>query len=293
MKKKSPVVGVTLGDPAGIGPEVVKKALRIIGRRINVEVVGDAGKARPVQPSVSGAKIAQQALVQSVQRLKRGQWAAVVNGPISKEWMHQAGFRFPGQTEFYAKSFGLKSDEVTMIMVGPRLRVALANTHLSLRNAVKGLRKSHIVRSGVHLAQLLKRIGHKKPRIAVCGLNPHAGERGAFGNEEARIIQPAVKELKKRTGLSIFGPESPDAVFRHAMEGRYDGVVAMYHDQGLIPAKLLDFDSTVNVTAGLPVVRCSPDHGTAFGLAGRGMARPDSFVAALRLAHQLVLSRSK
>jgi 4-hydroxythreonine-4-phosphate dehydrogenase len=119
-------------------------------------------------------------------------------------------------------------------------------------------------------------------------LNPHAGENGKFGNEEKRVVQPAIRELRRKTGFRIFGPESPDAVFRRAWKGEFDGVVALYHDQGLIPAKLLDFDETVNVTAGLPVVRCSPDHGTAFTLAGKGKARPDSFLAAVHLARRLV-----
>ena len=293
MSHKRPVVGVTLGDPAGIGPELIRKARKMIGRKMVIEVLGGEAKIRPGRPSISGANVAREALSLSVSRLKQGRWGAVVNGPISKEWMHRAGFRFPGQTEFYAHAFGRKADEVTMMMIGPRLRVALASTHLSLRRAVQGLRKKDIVRAGVHLAEILKRLGKRKPRIAVCGLNPHAGEGGAFGLEEKRIIAPAIRELKRRTRLPISGPESPDAVFRQAYRGDFDGVVALYHDQGLIPAKLLDFDSTVNLTAGLPVVRCSPDHGTAFSLAGRGVARPDSLIAALRLAHRLAKNPQK
>lgn len=180
-----------------------------------------------------------------------------------------------------------------MMMIGPRLRVALVSTHLSLRRAVQGLNQKEIIRSGVHLADVLKRLGCKKPRIAVCGLNPHAGENGAFGQEDKKIVLPAVKELRKRTKFPISGPESPDTVFWRAYRGEFDGVVALYHDQGLIPAKLLDFNSTVNVTAGLPVVRCAPDHGTAFSIAGRGTAQPDSLIAAIRLAHRLVKNPPK
>jgi 4-phospho-D-threonate 3-dehydrogenase / 4-phospho-D-erythronate 3-dehydrogenase len=198
------------------------------------------------------------------------------------------GFHFPGQTEFYAKAFRVKADDVTMMMIGPRLRVALATTHLSLKKAVLGLRSKQIVRAGRHLAETLQRLGVRRPRIAVCGLNPHAGEGGKFGGDEKKIVEPAVKELRKRTKFAFFGPESPDAVFRRAWQGEFDGVVALYHDQGLIPAKLLDFDETVNVTAGLPVVRCSPDHGTAFALAGKAKARSDSFRAAVQLAGRLV-----
>ena len=211
----------------------------------------------------------------------------MVNGPVSKEWLAKAGFRFPGQTEFYARRFGQTEDSVTMCMVGPRLRVALAGTHLSLRRAVSGLKPAGIVRAGQHLAELLKRIGIQRPRIAICGLNPHAGEQGLFGKEDARVVAPAVRQLLRKTRLSVVGPEPADTVFRRAVQGEFDGVVALYHDQGLIPAKLLDFDRTVNVTMGLPVIRCSPDHGTAFGLAGKGKAKPDSMIEAVKLAFRL------
>jgi 4-hydroxythreonine-4-phosphate dehydrogenase len=141
--------------------------------------------------------------------------------------------------------------------------------------------------------EILRRLGCRNPRVAVCGLNPHAGEGGAFGKEEKKTVLPAVKELQRRTHGRVSGPESPDTVFRRAFLGEFDGVVALYHDQGLIPAKLLDFDSTVNLTAGLPVIRCSPDHGTAFSLAGRKKAKPDSLIAAIRLAHRLAKNRKK
>jgi len=236
---------------------------------------------------LAGAKLTKEALLESVRLLKSGEIQAVVNGPVSKEGLGKAGFSFPGQTEFYAKAFGVRPDDVSMMMIGPRLRVALASTHISLRKAVLGLRAKQIARAGKHLGETLKKLGVRRPRIAVCGLNPHAGENGKFGNEEKRVVEPAIRELKRKTDFRISGPESPDAVFRRACKGEFDGVVALYHDQGLIPAKLLDFDETVNVTAGLPVVRCSPDHGTAFALAGKGRARPNSFLAAVRLARRL------
>ena len=293
MRKKRLLIGVTLGDPAGVGPELIKKALRKIGNSIPIEVLGESGSTRSGRPSLAGAQVAKVALEESVYSLKKNRWAAVVNGPVSKEWLQRVGFAFPGQTEFYAKSFGKSANEVTMLMIGPRLRIALVSTHLSLLRAVKGLRKKDIVRSGVHLIGILKRLGFKKPKIAVCGLNPHAGEGGAFGQEEKKIVLPAVRELQKRMRLQISGPESPDTVFWRAYRGEFDGVVALYHDQGLIPAKLLDFDSTVNVTAGLPVVRCAPDHGTAFSMAGRGMAKPHSLIAAIRLAYRLAKNPAK
>ncbi|KRP33639.1 MAG: hypothetical protein ABS33_03995 [Verrucomicrobia subdivision 6 bacterium BACL9 MAG-120924-bin69] len=287
MRKQNIVVGITWGDPAGVGPELAEKIMRTFRGPFFLRAVGHQTK-RPGKPSLSGARLARAALDESVRLLRSGEIQAVVNGPISKEWMGKVGFHFPGQTEFYAKAFRVKADDVTMMMIGPRLRVALATTHLSLKKAVLGLRSKQIVRAGRHLAETLQRLGVRRPRIAVCGLNPHAGEGGKFGGDEKKIVEPAVKELRKRTKFAFFGPESPDAVFRRAWQGEFDGVVALYHDQGLIPAKLLDFDETVNVTAGLPVVRCSPDHGTAFALAGKGKARPNSFRAAVQLAGRLV-----
>jgi 4-hydroxythreonine-4-phosphate dehydrogenase len=139
----------------------------------------------------------------------------------------------------------------------------------------------------MHLAELLRKMGVRRPRIAVCGLNPHAGEGGLFGQEDKRIVAPAVRRLRKKARLPFSGPESADTVFHRAIKGEFDGVVALYHDQGLIPAKLLDFERTVNVTMGLPVVRCAPDHGTAFGIAGKGRARPDSMIEAVKLAAKL------
>ena len=236
---------------------------------------------------MAGARQALAALEQSARLLKIGKIQAVVNGPVSKEWLAKVGFRFPGQTEFYARRFGANREDVTMCMVGPRLRVALATTHVSLGQAVRGLKTSSIVRAGAHLARLLSKLGIRKPRIAVCGLNPHAGEGCLFGREEKKIIEPAIRKLRRKCRVSCSGPEPADTVFRRAVDGEFDGVVALYHDQGLIPAKLLDFDLTVNVTMGLPVVRCSPDHGTAFGIAGKGKARVDSMLEAVKLASRL------
>ena len=282
-----PVVGLTMGDPAGIGPELVAQVVRRMGRKASLRILGSSRRFRPGVPTLAGAKQAWEALEESVRLLKGKKIDAVVNGPVSKEWLARVGFRYPGQTEFYARRFGKKADGVTMCMVGPRLRVALASTHLSLRRATAGLKTSAIVRSGLHLAELLKRLGIRRPRIAVCGLNPHAGEGGMFGQEERRIVAPAVRRLKQKTRASVAGPESADTVFGRAMEGEFDGVVALYHDQGLIPAKLLDFDRTVNVTMGLPVIRCSPDHGTAFGIAGKRKARVESMLEAVKLTCRL------
>ena len=285
--KKNAVLGITLGDPAGVGPELVRKVIRRMARSYKLRIIGNEEGFQPGQPTLRGAKMALEALNESVRLLKSGDIAGVVNGPVSKEWLRRVGFQFPGQTEFYANAFGMKSEAVTMLMIGPRLRVALASTHVSLKRAVCDLSKGQILRAGVHLVETLRRLGFRRPRIAVCGLNPHGGEGGLFGNEEKKVVEPAVRELSKKVGYKVWGPESPDTVFLRAGKGEFDGVVALYHDQGLIPAKLLDFESTVNVTAGLPVVRCSPDHGTAFDLAGKGKAKADSLMAAIRLAGQL------
>jgi len=291
VKSLRPVVGLTLGDPAGVGPEILTQVTRRLGKNIKFCLMGSHGKFRPGRPTWAGAREAWRALEESVQLLRSGDIQAVVNGPVSKEWLAKVGFRFPGQTEFYARRFGRKNEEVTMCMVGPRLRVAMVTTHVSLREAISRLTPGSIVRAGLHLVELLKKIGVARPRIAVCGLNPHAGERGLFGKEDQRIVVPAIRRIRKKTRLKVGGPEPADTVFGRAVHGEFDGVVALYHDQGLIPAKLLDFDRTVNVTMGLPFPRCSPDHGTAFAIAGKGKARPDSMIEAVQLAARLARGR--
>ena len=285
------MIGLTLGDPAGIGPELMVKVRRRLAGGVRLRLLGSAKGIRPGHPSSSGARAAWGALQESVRLLRQGEIQAVVNGPVSKAWLRRAGFPFPGQTEFYARNFNLKNDQVTMCLVGPKLRVALASTHISLRRAVSGLTTATIVRAGLHLAELLQKMGIRRPRIAVCGLNPHAGEGGLFGHEDRRIVAPAVQRLREKARLSFSGPEPADTVFLRAVQGEFHGVVALYHDQGLIPAKLLDFDRTVNVTLGLPVVRCAPDHGTAFGIAGKRQARPDSMIEAVKLAVRLARAK--
>jgi len=284
---RDPVIGLTLGDPAGVGPELADQVVRRLGKKVRLRLLGSRQGIRAGAPTREGAYRARQALEESVRLLRQKEIHAVVNGPVSKEWLGKVGFRFPGQTEFYARRLGRKAEAVTMCLVGPRLRVALATTHVSLRRAIVGLTTGAIVRAGLHLAEILKKMGIVRPRIAVCGLNPHAGERGLFGKEDLRIVGPAVRKLRARSRLPFTGPESADTIFGRAVKGEFDGVVALYHDQGLIPAKLLDFDQTVNVTMGLPVVRCSPDHGTAFGIAGKGKAKPDSMIEAVKLAKRL------
>jgi len=213
----------------------------------------------------------------------------VVTAPISKRRMYDVGFRFPGQTEFFADRCETKN--FAMLLTGGKLTVALVTVHLPLREIFAALKTDEIVRVGLLLHDFLRRRGIGKPRIAVAGLNPHAGESGALGREEIEIIAPAIAQLQSaianRQSAIIAGPFPPDTIFHHAANGAWDAVLCMYHDQGLIPLKLHAFHEGVNVTLGLPFPRTSPDHGTAFEIAGKNIARPDSMIAAINLAVEL------
>jgi 4-hydroxythreonine-4-phosphate dehydrogenase len=288
-----PVIGITLGDAAGIGPEVARAALASgkLNARFEYRLIGSCLEAVPGQPDEATARAAIAALEESVALLKSGGIAAVVTAPISKDHLAGYGFDFPGQTEFYAARFDCRDYE--MCLTGPHLTVGLITIHEPLRNVPDLLTTAQIVRHGKLLAAFCRQRGKASPRIAVAGLNPHAGERGRMGTEEMTIIQPAVDALNLAgEGASFHGPLPPDTLFYHAARGQYDAVLCMYHDQGLIPLKLLDFDEAVNLTLGLPVVRTSPDHGTAFDIAGKGIASPASMIAAINLAGELVLGRS-
>lgn len=278
---------ITLGDPAGIGPEVIDLALASgqLPDGFDFEVLGDRHAGTPGHPDSRSATAAMAALDQAVSILHAGKAAAVVTGPVSKEAMQSIGFAFPGQTEYLAHAFGI--DNFAMLLTGNTLTVGLATIHTALASVPRLLSSDLIYRTGLLTAGFLRRRGIAHPRIAVAGLNPHAGENGAFGEEENLIILPAIRRLNQ-AGAGIFsGPAVPDAVFREAALGHFDAVLAMYHDQGLIPLKLVDFNNAVNVTLGLPVLRTSPDHGTAFALAGRNLADPASMIAAIRLACEL------
>jgi 4-hydroxythreonine-4-phosphate dehydrogenase len=282
-----PEILITLGDPAGIGPEVIDAALAsgALPEGFDFRVIGDRFAGIPGKPTRESAKAALDALEESVRLLRETDAAAVVTAPVSKEGLQSVGFPFPGQTEFYANAFG--SDDFGMLLTGPTLTVGLATIHNSLADVPRLLTADGIFRIGSLTAAFLRKRGIASPHIAVCGLNPHAGENGAFGSEERTVIAPAVAALNE-TGLAAFtGPYVPDAIFRDVAQGRFDAVLAMYHDQGLIPLKLLDFDEAVNVTLGLPKPRTSPDHGTAFSIAGKGVASPASMIAAIRLACEL------
>lgn len=278
---------ITLGDPAGIGPEVVDKALASGGLPAGFEfdVLGDRAAGVPGKPDARSAAAALTALDAAVADLKAGRAAAVVTAPVCKDGLQAIGFEFPGQTEYFAAAFGVP--DYAMLLTGKRLTVGLVTIHEAISAVPRLITPDLIVRTGLLTASFLRRRGIVSPRIAVAGLNPHAGENGAFGDEESRIIAPAIERLNQSGAASFSGPAVPDAVFRDAAQGAFDAVLAMYHDQGLIPLKLLDFDNAVNVTLGLPVPRTSPDHGTAFGIAGKNQADPSSMISAIRLACEL------
>ncbi|MDB4963501.1 MAG: 4-hydroxythreonine-4-phosphate dehydrogenase [Myxococcales bacterium] len=308
-------LGITLGDPAGIGPEIVAAALaaapvehlaRVIvyGDRAPLErgaralgvtlppitLVGDGLGDAAISGAPDEASGAAQVsyLEAAVAAARRGELAAIVTAPISKTWAKRAGFAFPGHTEMLADRLG--APDVVMMFAGPKLKVALATVHVPLADVPRTLTTRSLRRTIELLAESLVRdFALAAPRIGVVGLNPHAGEGGLLGSEDRDVITPALTPLAPST---LHGPLIPDAAFRDALHGRYDALVAMYHDQGLIPVKLVDFDEAVNVTLGLPIVRTSPDHGTAYDIAGKGIARPVSMQRALSLAFEMVASRA-
>jgi 4-hydroxythreonine-4-phosphate dehydrogenase len=296
-------IGITLGDCAGIGPEIVRAALssRLLPAAAEYMVIGECPDCSPGVPSLETGRAATAALEEAVTLARRGELDAVVTGPVSKARMYEAGFKFPGQTEFFAERCGVRN--FAMCLTGAEMTIALVTTHIPLREVSSLLRQSEIVRVGLLLSDFLSRRSSAKadranlaPRIAVAGLNPHAGESGKIGREEIEIIAPAVVELNNQPSTihhqTFTGPISPDTVFRRTINDEFDAVLCMYHDQGLIPLKLHAFHSGVNVTLGLPFPRMSPDHGTAFEIAGKGIARPDSMIAAIKLAVELARKKT-
>ena len=282
-------IGITLGDPAGIGPEVFSLALGSIHfpQGVCVDVIGSSEGHTVGKPTDASARAALEAMEEAARRLFAGEIQAVVTGPVCKHALHRVGFEFPGQTEFFAARAGV--EDFAMCLTGGALTVALVTAHVPLARVASLLSVEEIVRVGRLLQDFLILRGKKNPRIAVAGLNPHAGEQGDMGREEIDIIAPAVVCLSQMG--NFVGPLPPDTLFHRAVEGDFDGVLCMYHDQGLIPLKLHAFHEGVNVTLGLPFIRTSPDHGTAFDIAGRGIARPDSMSQAIRLAMELAMAR--
>lgn len=283
-----PVIGYTYGDQAGIGPEVIEGALASPALPTNADylLIGEKIDATPGKPTLESAKAAFDHLEQAADMLKKGTIDAVVTGPVSKATLHQVGFNWPGQTEFFAERLGV--DDYTMCLSGDHLTVGLATTHVGIHEISALLNIDDLVKTGLLLSDFCLQKGIAQPRIAIAALNPHSGENGAFGREEIDIIAPAIERMQAIRPSTIFsGPEVPDTVYRSAMNGHFDAILSPYHDQGLIPLKMLDFDTAVNITLGLPRPRISPDHGTAFDIAGKGLANPASTLRAFQLAVKL------
>lgn len=331
MIRSMPVVGISMGDPAGIGPEVILGALEhpdiwricrpvIFGSVVVLEREGRSrgdkwafepttadtcresavatapGRVLVVESSGDEALIeygvidprggaAAVAAVRCAAHAALAGWIdAVCTAPLNKEAMHLAGMAYDGHTELLAEIAEVPS--VVMMLVGRQLRVAHVTTHSALRRVPDLVTRDRLAFTVSVTHDFLRRLGSVRPRVAVAGLNPHSGENGLFGNEEETVVRPVVEELQD-AGLDVVGPVSPDAVFIHALEGRYDAVVVMYHDQGHIPVKLIERDMAVNITGGLPFIRTSVDHGTAFDIAGQSRADATNMVEALTMAARL------
>lgn len=295
---KAPIA-LTCGDPAGVGPELIRSWLGDAARpSIEVTPIGPAGwirslgagvavgpadfSATPGKPSAAGHAVALAAMERAAEGCRAGEFSAVVTGPVSKHGLSSIGFRHPGQTEFFAERWG---GEPVMAFAGGKMTVALATWHTPLALVPAELTAERITGAVVAVDQLLHRLGRRR-RIAVCGLNPHAGEGGLLGSEDDAVIRPVVERLAAK-GLDVTGPLPGDTAFHRHLAGEFDGVVAMYHDQGLGPLKTVDFAEAANLTLGLPHVRTSPDHGTAYDLAGTGKADRRSLDSAIRLAELL------
>ena len=322
-------LAISLGDPAGIGPEVIAKcwdhrsdfglpAFVAIGDARSVgavwdgpiEIVDDPRQAdaafdyalpliqipvaeadTPGHPSVAGAHCSLDALELAVGLGRSGSAAAVVTGPVSKEQLYAIGFQHPGQTEFVAERCGVSPGNVAMMLAGPTLRTVPVTTHLPFRAVPEALSTPLIESRGrATLRGLQRNFGIAEPRLAVAGLNPHAGEGGKLGQEEAELIEPAIAALLAE-GWRVTGPHPADTMFHARARANYDAALCMYHDQALIPIKALHFEDAVNVTLGLPFVRTAPDHGTAFNIAGQDRADPRPMAAAIRMAAEAAALR--
>ena len=287
-----PRVAITLGDPSGIGPEIARRAAA--DSRV-VDACEPVLYAPPPHltfaPGVLSAEAGRSAydtIVRAVEDAQRGVVDAIATAPINKEAFQCAGFPWRGHTDLLAHLTG--APHVAMMFYSDALRVVLATVHVALADVPRALTRASLEATITLTASELPRFGVAAPRIAVAGLNPHAGEHGLFGREEETVIAPAVR-LCRDGGVDVSGPYPGDTVFVRACRGEFDVVVACYHDQGLIPVKLMAFGQAVNVTLGLPIVRTSVDHGTAFDIAGKGVANPESMIAAVLLAAKLARSR--
>ncbi len=304
------MIAITLGDPAGVGPEILLKALPYFQRvRQKILIIGDeqllteraklfglpepegfpilslsSCKIKPAEPTVEGYQAMYEYLLKALDLAKAGKIKGLVTLPICKEGLAKIGSHFRGHTELLASAFGVR--DYAMAFYGQRLKVALLTTHLPLKEVPKEITVERVISVAKLAFDFLQKIKKKGPfRIALCGLNPHAGEGGVLGKEDQEILAQAVEKLKKE--IPIEGPFPADSLFYHALQGKYDLVIANYHDQGLIPFKMLHFRDGVNLTLGLPIVRTSPCHGTAYDIAPLGVASPQSLIKAIKLALKL------
>ena len=281
-----------VGDVAAI-EQVWRGPIAVIGDPAEAEshfasalpVIRVAGEgAIPGRPTLEGARNALDSLEYAVGLTRSGVAAAVVTGPVSKAQLYAIGFSHPGQTEFVAERCGVAAESVAMMLAGPSLKVVPVTGHIGIAAVPEALTIDRIVaKARATIRGLQRQFGIAEPRIGVAGLNPHAGEGGALGREEIEIIAPAMERLREE-GYQLDGPLPPDIMFHGRARARYDAALCMYHDQALIPLKTLHFDEGINITLGLPIVRTSPDHGTAFDIAGRGLAEPGAMIAAIRTA---------
>jgi 4-hydroxythreonine-4-phosphate dehydrogenase len=291
LSPENPRVAITTGDPAGIGPEIAEKAS--VDSRVRAActplVYGPSDLQRYRRGVLSGeaGRAAYDVILRAVDDAQQGRIDAIATGPVNKEAFRLAGLPWSGHTDLLAHLTG--APHVAMMFHSPELRVVLATVHMPLADVPRALSRPLMEATIDLTARELPRYGAPHPRIAVAGLNPHAGEHGLFGLEEEQVIAPAVAACRAR-GIDVSGPFPGDTVFVRARRNEFDVVVACYHDQGLIPVKLLAFGDAVNVTLGLPIVRTSVDHGTAFDIAGKGVANPDSMIAAVLLAARLARS---
>ena len=324
-------LAVSMGDPAGIGPEIIAKAwdarvvanlppfvavgdARAIERvwagpiarvadmaaaveafatALPVLTIGDAGAIVPGEPDADGARCALHSLELAVGLVRNGAARGLVTGPVSKAQLYAIGFTHPGQTEFVAERSGVAGDNAVMMLAGPSLRVVPITTHIPLHAVSEALSIELIVAKGRVTARgLLRNFGIENPRLASAGLNPHAGEQGALGREEIEIIAPAIAILRDE-GIDATGPFAADTMFHPRARATYDVAMCCYHDQALVPIKTIHFDEGVNMTLGLPIVRTSPDHGTAFGIAGKNLAEPGAMIAAIVMAGEAADRRAQ
>jgi len=322
-----PIIAITMGDPSGIGPEIIVKALQapdlvhicvplvigdrraleraltVCGSTLEIQEIAAAGEARTVpgntipllavsrlseldmeygDPSEAAGNAVYRYICFAAQLCLSGQAAAMATAPISKEAMHRAGHDYPGHTELLAEL--CSTDNFVMMLAGDILRVSLVTIHEALHDVPRLVTFEQVLKTIRITAEGVSRLtGKQYPKLAVLALNPHCGEGGKFGTEETEVISPAIMAARHE-GINVEGPLSADTLFHFAQQGMYDGVVAMYHDQGLIPLKMLHFDDGVNITLGLPIIRTSVDHGTAYNLAGTGTASEMSLLAAIRMA---------